>query len=253
MKISLILLSSLLVSCSLPQTEIQPVDSGKEIVAAEIAPNSAATDPVKRESAVKIHKPKKTIDLFSAADWPKGVGKIKEEKGYLVLDGTGWVLDGSRLPGKCDQNENNPPVLRIKRDKVILRNFEIRQSFNGIFTSNSNVIFENLFFSSICEDAINPSRAKNVVIRNCRFQGAYDKTLQLNYCSNALVSGNTISGGINGIRFMGTIGKIENNVFLGCNTAIQVTKNGKAEVRGNSFSAVKTRYKTEEGGIISAP
>jgi hypothetical protein len=243
MKTPLLLLSSLLASCSLPKVEPAIQTSGKEMVAVE--PIAAAP-----KSAAKVHKPKSTIEIRSVEDWPKGVGKVTQKDGWLVIDGAGWALDGSRLPGKCDQNENNPPVLRIKRDKTIFKNCEIRQSFNGLFTSNNNVVFENLFFSSICEDAINPSRCTNITIRNCHFQGAYDKTLQLNYCKNALVENNTIVGGINGVRFMGTVGIIRGNKFVNCDTAIQTTKKGKSTVSGNSFVGVKTRYKTEEGGVI---
>ncbi len=206
-------------------------------------------------STKHTHYPREAIVVRCAADWPQGVGTVTTSRGRTIIDGgRQWTISGAQMPGECDQNERNEPVIRIQMPNLTLRGFGIAESKDGITSNRYGTIFEDLVVTKICEDGINPMAGCNgSAIRNCYLSGACDKSIQWNGCKKIEIRANTIVGGINAIRLMGTSSDaVTDNEIYNVRTGIQVTKGGILRVRpgANKFYGTLQDYKTEEGGII---
>ena len=92
--------------------------------------------------------------------------------------------------GSCDQQEGQPPILRLMGDNT-LSNLSILNAPDGIHVEGSNVRIDNVKFLNVCEDAITVKRGKNVDIVNSHFYGCSDKAIQVNGGESVNIKNNT--------------------------------------------------------------
>lgn len=225
--------------------------------------SSVPVPPLKKaEPTAKVYKPTKEWPIRSVNDLrplTKLGAKIKKKGNVTHVNLNGIVIDGIKQRGDGDQSERQTPLFRAYIPLVVENGFFTNPKNAATFyKANSGI--KNIAISKIGEDGIATSDgAKNFRIENCEFSGAADKSIQLNEADGAIITGNTIVGGITGAR----IGKIDfssskdsascaNNTFINVDTAWNVGKVSLIVKDGepNTYKNVRLPFKTSAGAKI---
>jgi hypothetical protein len=169
---------------------------------------------------------------------------VLDEPGVYDYEGVLHEWSGS---GRCNQQENQPYILRIAASNVTLRNFAYRGAPDGIHIGTSsdgqghrdgrpirNIRLENVT-GWACEDALTTQfGVQDVTIVDSRFYPnpnarERDKLLQLNF-GDVTIQNSAFDGGDAGVCVMFKGGqriRIENSCFRDCDRAVNgSTQNG---------------------------
>lgn len=175
----------------------------------------------------------------------------------LTLDLMDCQLVGTKLPQpKNDQDENSVP-LRINIDGFTLRNGSTRSIPGGILFRGKGLTFADLIFLDVGEDAISNvmDDSPDATVIGCEAWGASDKSYQFNDARGLTFAGNLAVGGITGVRIQKKATKfkniktrrIQNNRFINCDTAWNLSGGVTVIARGTKYTGVKTRWVQNTG------
>jgi hypothetical protein len=210
----------------------------------------------KPKAGAKVLYVRDGFTINSARDIPK-FGKVSGNN-PVIWDLQGGIIDASKQRGDGGQSENQEPVFRAQISLVVKNGF-VRNTKDGMrfFKPNSGV--DRLTFTNIGEDAVSTVKgAFGFEVRNSEFinKRSGDKSIQTTEASGARIVGNLIFSGITCIR-VGAKGvttpsdrvEIENNRFVGCETAVNA---GAITViqSGNKYEKVDERNVNSDGAIV---
>jgi hypothetical protein len=149
--------------------------------------------------------------------------------------------------GSCNQQENQPQILRVEADNVTVKNFYFKGSSGdpvhlttcGDGQGNKcsrkgprNVVIDNMM-GHACEDlmTIGSPGAENITIQNSTFfpnpnEDFQDKTIQVNFGKDIKFLNNKFVGGKRCIRIKpSTSVFIKDNKFINCKEPIRASAN----------------------------
>lgn len=148
--------------------------------------------------------------------------------------------------GKCNDQENQPQILRVEASDVVVKNFYFKGESgdpihiatcgsgqgNNCYGSNKNVTLDGIV-GHACEDliTIGTPNSENITIKNSVLyanpdKNFWDKTIQINFGKDINIIDNIFVGGARCIRFKpSTSGTIKGNKFYGCKNWIRATAN----------------------------
>lgn len=217
---------------------------------------------------------------------PKSSGSVNVTKTIVITKSGTYdfkkklhIWKGKKWSCGADK-ENGPQILRIEASNVIIKNFHYKgdgkDGSNGlgdpihIATCGEgqgnrcprggprNVVLDGIV-GHACEDMITVGTpgARDITIRNSYLRGTKDKTIQINFGEDITIEKNTFVGGGACVRFKPrTSGKVINNKFYGCGTALRASANdpdispmqaGHTSVifKGNKFENVGRELQTK--------
>lgn len=208
----------------------------------------------------KTYKPTGEWNIKSENDLSKlrKLGaKISKSNGVIIVDLNGITLDGSKQKGDGGQSEDQTPLLRA-RVPLILKNGFVDNNKNALVFYALNSGVERITWLDVGEDAVATfDGAKNFSIKKCEFQGAEDKSIQLNEADGAQLFDNTIVGGFTGVR-LGEIDYTErsnkvhvgNNTFIGQDMAWDAAKLTIIVDKPNKYRNVKHPWNLVKGAKV---
>lgn len=190
---------------------------------------------------------------------------IQGAKGVVLtgstLDLGGAALDGSKLKRYDDiQDERNTP-LRINIPNFSIMNGYVRDIPGGIVVKAADFTVKNATWLSVGEDAVSSikDQSPRMTIKDCKFFGATDKTIQANSAKDLTIEGCQIFDGITGVRIGTSESKsgsdatksIKNNTFKNVRTAYNVSR-AHVKVSGDKYEGVDKVFVTSNGGTFSS-
>lgn len=200
-------------------------------------------------------------DLAPLLDKLKG-SKLYTQDGVSIVDLNGGVIDGNKQSGSGGQDENQEPLFRAEMS-LALKNGFVRNNKNAATFNAPYSGVKNITFTNIGEDAVATSKkATNFLVDNCEFinKKGGDKSIQLNQAKGAQITDNLIYGGITGVRVhesSWTSSKDEaycgGNLFVGVDTAWNVSKGKLIVTKKNSYNYVRLPFKVSNRGQIVDP
>lgn len=197
----------------------------------------------------------------------KGLKEVIVKKTIVIAKSGTYDFSGKwhhwKGVGVCNNKENQPQILRIEADNVVIKNFYFKGNSgdpihiatcgsgqgNGCSGNNKNVTLDGVI-GHACEDllTIGTPGSSNITIKNSILyanpnKSMWDKTIQINFGNNISIIDNIFVGGARCIRFKpNTSGTVKGNKFYNCKTWIKASsedadispmKNGPVRVKSD--------------------
>lgn len=163
----------------------------------------------------------------------------------------GWARLKWVGAGDCSQTEGMPPIIRILANGVTVRRVFISGAPDGIHVIANNALLDRVVFHDVCEDAVTTggSDCDMLTVRNCRFQGAEDKVLQITRGREHVIESTVFIDCVRPVRLKpGTSAKISRCRFYDCGQAIKIEgPDTFAEIEWNTYSGCRTTLSVLRG------
>jgi len=213
-------------------------------------------------------KPKATLFLTQKNNtWRTMADVIEAFKGKpvkisgTVVDLQGCQISGSKLPKPKNKQDEDAIPLRTRIPGFTLKNGSVRAIPGGIVAREKGCTFFNLTFLETGEDCLSNvvDDSEDFTIKDCRAFGASDKSFQCNDARGLVFEGNTVSGGITGIRIQKTDTKFDNiktksikgNKFVNVDTAFNCSGGVTAVIVDTVYDNVRLKVKTSNGAKVT--